>query len=85
MSHEYISVTFEHPSDESTATAELDLTDLCSVRCKLYTMQPDPNNTFCSDEFATKVLQRCVFSFLLLLLMWFRLSVKHKIFFSCLI
>ncbi|KAG7170410.1 Mediator of RNA polymerase II transcription subunit 1-like [Homarus americanus] len=32
-SHQYIFVTFEHPQEESTATAEIDLTDLCNARC----------------------------------------------------
>ncbi|XP_042868908.1 mediator of RNA polymerase II transcription subunit 1-like isoform X1 [Penaeus japonicus] len=57
-SHEYISVTFEHPQEESTATAEIDLTDLCNARCRLHTLTPDPG--FCSEEYATKVLQRCL-------------------------
>ncbi|XP_050686604.1 mediator of RNA polymerase II transcription subunit 1-like isoform X2 [Eriocheir sinensis] len=57
-SHEYISVTFEHPQEESTATAEIDLTDLCNARCRLHTLTPDPG--FCSEEYVTKVLQRCM-------------------------
>uniref|UniRef100_A0A6A7G849 Mediator of RNA polymerase II transcription subunit 1 n=3 Tax=Hirondellea gigas TaxID=1518452 RepID=A0A6A7G849_9CRUS len=61
LSHEYISVTFEHPQDESTATAELDLSDLCSARCRLHIMSHNPNTAqLCSDDYATKVLQRCL-------------------------
>ena len=56
VSHEYVSVTFEHPEEESTATAEIDLTDVCNIRCHLHTVNHDP--AFCSDEYATKVLQR---------------------------
>ncbi|XP_018016130.1 serine-rich adhesin for platelets [Hyalella azteca] len=65
LSHEFISVTFEHPQDESTATAEIELTDLCNIRCRLHTLAANPANgasetSLCSDEFATKVLQRCL-------------------------
>ncbi|XP_076042410.1 mediator complex subunit 1 [Oratosquilla oratoria] len=58
VSHEYVSITFEHPQEESTATAEIDLTDLCNVRCRLHTLSAEP--AFCSDEYATKVIQRCL-------------------------
>ncbi|KAK7078708.1 Mediator of RNA polymerase II transcription subunit 1, partial [Halocaridina rubra] len=57
-SHEYISVTFEHPQEESTATAEIDLTDISNARCRLHTLTPDLG--FCSEEYVTKVLQRCM-------------------------
>ncbi|KAF2367973.1 Mediator complex subunit Med1 [Trinorchestia longiramus] len=65
LSDEFISVTFEHPQGESTATAEIELSDLCNIRCRLHTLALDPSGgnsstNFCSDEFATKVLQRCL-------------------------
>lgn len=58
VSHEHISITFEHPQVESTANVELDLTEFTNVKCRLYTLNKDA--ALCSDEYATKVLQRLV-------------------------
>jgi len=48
-----ICISFEHPSKESLATLEIDLKDLS---CQLYALDKD---SVCSNEFATKVLQKC--------------------------
>lgn len=54
----HITVAFEHPIEESMATAEFDLSDITNVKCKLHTM---PNDTpICTDEYASKVIQRCL-------------------------
>jgi len=49
-----LSVTFEHPTEETMATAELSLTDLTFPRCRVYTSSV----AICSEETANKVLQR---------------------------
>jgi len=49
-----LSVTFEHPTEETMATAELSLTDLTFPRCRVYTS----SSAICSEETANKVLQR---------------------------
>lgn len=46
-------VSFEHPSKESLATVEIDFRDLS---CQLYALDKE---SVCSDEYATKVLQKC--------------------------
>uniref|UniRef100_T1J8I3 Mediator of RNA polymerase II transcription subunit 1 n=1 Tax=Strigamia maritima TaxID=126957 RepID=T1J8I3_STRMM len=54
----HVSVSFEHPLEESMATAEFDLSDITNVKCKLCTMGSDAS--ICSDEYASKVVQRCL-------------------------
>merc|ERR1712098_529055 len=49
-----LTVTFEHPTEETMATAELKLLDLTAPRCRVYTSA----SSVCSEETANKVLQR---------------------------
>ncbi|XP_077870288.1 uncharacterized protein LOC100374848 [Saccoglossus kowalevskii] len=53
-----ISVSFEHPVNEGMACAEFDLSELVNVKCRLHTRPGE--QPLCSDEYATKVLQRCM-------------------------
>ncbi|XP_070570177.1 mediator of RNA polymerase II transcription subunit 1-like [Ptychodera flava] len=53
-----ISVSFEHPIHEGMACVEFDLSDLVNVKCRLHT--PPGEQPLCSDEYATKVLQKCM-------------------------
>lgn len=46
-------IAFEHPSRESLATLEIDLKELS---CQLYALEKE---SVCSNEFASKVLQKC--------------------------
>jgi mediator of RNA polymerase II transcription subunit 1 len=55
LSWQQLSVSFEHPLEESMATAELDLNDLSGVRCRLYSSALDTQNM---ADFASKVVQR---------------------------
>lgn len=55
LSWQRLSVSLEHPLEESMATVELDLSDICQPMCKIYTTTGDN-----SSEFATKVFQRSV-------------------------
>lgn len=48
-----ICVSFEHPSKESLATIEIDFKEL---NCQLYALDKE---SVCSNEYATKVLQKC--------------------------
>ena len=52
----HISVSFEHPVEESLASLEIDLRDIASVKCKLY--DPASFANLCTDEFASKIMQR---------------------------
>ncbi|XP_074601440.1 mediator complex subunit 1 isoform X2 [Brevipalpus obovatus] len=52
-----INVSFEHPVEESLATAEIDLRDITNVKCKLH--DPGSFSSLCSDDHVSKVLQRC--------------------------
>lgn len=64
LSWQHISISLEHPLEESMATAELDLSDISNVICKIHT--PTSNGmatTTGSDptsELASRVLQRCL-------------------------
>lgn len=58
LSTSHITVSFKHPMEESLATAELDLKDITSVKCKIYTLSSDAS--ICTDEYASKVMQRCL-------------------------
>ncbi|CAN7996174.1 unnamed protein product, partial [Ixodes hexagonus] len=53
-----ISISFEHPLDESLATVDLNLNEITSVKCRIYTLNSDIS--ICSDEYASKVMQRCL-------------------------
>ncbi|XP_077516506.1 mediator complex subunit 1 [Amblyomma americanum] len=53
-----ISISFEHPCDESLATVDLNLSEITSVKCRIYTLNSDIS--ICTDEYASKVMQRCL-------------------------
>jgi mediator of RNA polymerase II transcription subunit 1 len=56
LSWQHLSVSFEHPLEETMTTAELDLTDISSIKCKVYGASNGENG--CTPEHASKVLQR---------------------------
>lgn len=56
MSMLNVSVSFEHPVEESLATLDIDLKDITNVKCKLY--NSNSFATLCSDDYASKVMQR---------------------------
>ena len=58
LSWQCISVSLEHPVEETLATAELDLTDISALKCKLYGISI--TNTDQTSDLAGKVLQRCL-------------------------
>lgn len=51
-----ITVSFEHPIEESLASLEIDLKDITNVKCKLY--NPVSFSNLCTDEFASRIMQR---------------------------
>ncbi|CAG0881757.1 unnamed protein product [Darwinula stevensoni] len=53
-----ISVTFEHPLEQCMATAELDLSYISNIKCRLHSLAS--NQILCSEEYASKILQRCL-------------------------
>ncbi|XP_059085634.1 mediator of RNA polymerase II transcription subunit 1-like [Tigriopus californicus] len=53
----HIAITFEHPSDESMATVELDLTHVNQIACQVYTSSAVP---VCPEDLANKVIQKCM-------------------------
>lgn len=63
LSWQHISISLEHPLEESMATAELDLTDISNVICKIHTpISSTPTNQSGdpASELASKVFQRCL-------------------------
>lgn len=62
-----ISVSFEHPVEESLATIDFDLDEITNIKAKLYDSQSF--STYCSDEHVSLVMQRLDFfiNFILIL------------------
>lgn len=58
LSWQHISVSVEHPFEETMATAELDLTDISALKCKLYGISMV--NIEQISDLTGKVLQRCL-------------------------
>lgn len=65
MSWQHLVVSFEHPIEESLATAEFDLSDISRLQCQVYTSASETNgeSVLTSPEFASKVLQRLEYTF----------------------
>uniref|UniRef100_A0A8D8LNG0 Mediator of RNA polymerase II transcription subunit 1 n=1 Tax=Cacopsylla melanoneura TaxID=428564 RepID=A0A8D8LNG0_9HEMI len=61
LSVQHLSISFEHPVEESLATAELDLTDIGALQCNVFAASTTDSSptTVETSEFASKVLQRC--------------------------
>ncbi|XP_066993755.2 mediator of RNA polymerase II transcription subunit 1 [Anabrus simplex] len=57
LSWQHLSVSFEHPLEETMTTAELDLTDIANVKCKVYGSTCENSSL---QEHTSKVLQRCL-------------------------
>ncbi|PSN37768.1 hypothetical protein C0J52_13188 [Blattella germanica] len=57
LSWQHLSISFEHPLEETMTTAELDLGDIASIKCKVYGASNGENG--CTPEHVSKVLQRC--------------------------
>lgn len=59
LSLEQITVSFEHPVDETLITVELDLNDVSNLRCNISMASEDPNMSLTSaQECAGRALQR---------------------------
>lgn len=58
LSWQHLSVSLEHPFEETMATAELDLSDISALKCKLYGVSM--SNSESTSDLAGKVLQRCL-------------------------
>lgn len=57
LSWQHLSISLEHPVEESMATVEIDLTSIDRVTCKVYTSGESGST---SSEYATTVFQRCL-------------------------
>ncbi|XP_050525029.1 mediator of RNA polymerase II transcription subunit 1 isoform X2 [Daktulosphaira vitifoliae] len=59
MSWQHLVVSFEHPIEESLATAEFNLSDISNLKCQVYTSSTETHgeSVLSSPEFASKVLQ----------------------------
>lgn len=61
LSLQQITVSFEHPIDETLITAELDLSDVSELRCDISTASEDANTSVVNaQECACRALQRLV-------------------------
>lgn len=56
LSWQHISVSLEHPCDESMATVELELGEPSAPRAAVYTLHQAPQEHI--DEYITRVLQK---------------------------
>jgi mediator of RNA polymerase II transcription subunit 1 len=61
LSWTHISLSLEHPVEESMATAEIDLADISNLVCKIRSpgSPPPPNTPDAASELSTKILNRC--------------------------
>lgn len=62
LSWTHISISLEHPIEETMATAEVDLSDISNLQCRIHspgTPLP-PNTPDTTSEHAAKVLNRCL-------------------------
>lgn len=61
LSWTQISISVEHPMEESMATAEIDLSDISNLICRIHNpgTPPPPNTPDIVSEMATKHLNRC--------------------------
>lgn len=60
LSWTHLSISLEHPLEETMATAELDITDISNLQCLIHTpgTPPPPNTPDTATELTTKVLNR---------------------------
>ncbi|XP_063975232.1 mediator of RNA polymerase II transcription subunit 1 [Diachasmimorpha longicaudata] len=58
LSWQHVSISLEHPFEETMATAELDLSDISAVKCKLYGVSVSDDEK--TADVISKVLQRCL-------------------------
>ncbi|EFA08558.1 mediator of RNA polymerase II transcription subunit 1 [Tribolium castaneum] len=61
LSWTHISLSLEHPIEESMATAEIDLSDISNLVCKIVSpgTPPPPNAPDTASDLSTKILNRC--------------------------
>uniref|UniRef100_A0A1Y1L2C4 Mediator of RNA polymerase II transcription subunit 1 n=1 Tax=Photinus pyralis TaxID=7054 RepID=A0A1Y1L2C4_PHOPY len=62
LSWTHISISMEHPVEETMATAEVDLTEISNLQCRIHspgTLLP-LNTPDTASELATKILNRCL-------------------------
>lgn len=61
LSSTHISISLEHPVEESMATAEIDLTDISSLVCRIHNPGTPPpiNVPDVTSELGTKILNKC--------------------------
>ena len=52
---QHVTITFEHPVEECIANVELDLTDICDVKCKMYSTLNVP---VCSEDLVNKIMKK---------------------------
>ena len=56
LTWQHVSISLEHPLEESMATVEIDLSDITNVSCKVYTSSTENGSS--NSDYATKVFQR---------------------------
>ncbi|KAK7110823.1 mediator of RNA polymerase II transcription subunit 1-like isoform X2 [Littorina saxatilis] len=51
-------IVFEHPACDTIVTVDIDMSDITSLKCSLQCSNTE--HSICSDDFASRVLQRCL-------------------------
>lgn len=61
LSSTHIYIALEHPMEESIATAEVDLSDICNLVCRIHNpgTPPPMNVPDRASELSTKILNKC--------------------------
>lgn len=60
LSWQHLSVSLEHPQEESMTTVEIDLVDPSSIKCNLFGAGSLSSQSVVTPEFAAKVFQRYI-------------------------
>ncbi|KAK7498356.1 hypothetical protein BaRGS_00010310 [Batillaria attramentaria] len=58
ISLQQLMVVFEHPAYDTMVTVDVDMSDITSLKCRL--LCSGSEQSLCSDDYAARVLQRCL-------------------------
>lgn len=58
LTWQHLSISLEHPHEESMTTVEIDLTDPANFQCNLFGAGTSSSQSAVTPEFAAKVFQR---------------------------
>lgn len=55
---DHMTVTFEHPVDETMITLEINLSDILAVKCKTFAPPGQDLSGLCKDDIVTTIMRK---------------------------